>query len=127
MEPSNQLTDYFQAASNLLLVAKETIEDGSFSMNFQILSQVLGINEANLSVATMSVSALTTQDSRYQSPPNKRKARDQFGMSTQAELQKRTEAYAKERKVAIEAFSKEKEEATKDLETGYDHLYGKKN
>ena len=48
-------------------------------------------------------------------------------MSTQAELQKRTEAYAKERKEAIEAFAKEREEATKDLETGYDTLFGKKN
>jgi hypothetical protein len=126
VELPDQLTDYFQAASNLLLLAKDTMDESAFSMNFQILSQALGVNEANISAATSSMSAVTMLDSRYQSP-NKRKASDQSGMSTQADLQKRTEAYAKERKEAIEAFAKEKEEATKDLETGYDTLFGKNN
>jgi hypothetical protein len=43
-------------------------------------------------------------------------------MSTQSELQKKTEADAKERRDVTEAFAKEWEEARKGLETGYADL-----
>ncbi len=61
---------------------------------------------------------------RRSQSPYKRKAMDQNGMSTQAELQKRTEADAKERRDATEAFAKEREEAGKGLENGYADQYG---
>jgi hypothetical protein len=127
VEISDQLTDYFQAASRLLLFAKDTMDGDNFVANFQILSDALGINEVSLSATTLSMSAVTMTSNRYDSPVQKRKATDLSGMSSQADLQKRTEAYAKERREAMEAFAKEKEEDAQALEMDYGNLYGKKN
>jgi hypothetical protein len=95
----------------------------TFAENFRTLAQILGTSDIDIDSTSISMSTISMIGRRSQSP-YKRKAMDQNGMSTQAELQKRTEADAKERRDATEAFAKEREEAGKGLENGYADQYG---
>jgi hypothetical protein len=68
-----------------------------------------------MTAAISSMSAVSMTGLRYTSPQHKLKATDQSRSSSQAELQKRTEAHAKEQRNATDAFARERDEAGKGL------------
>ena len=124
LEAPTEYPDHFVAATNLLLAVQTTMDKSSFEEHFRLLAQTLGTNDMDIESASQSMSTI----SMYRSfSPYKRKATDYNGMSSQAEFRKRTEADAKQRRDATEAFANEREEAGKGLETGSEDLYGNGN
>ncbi len=93
--------DYFQAVTNLLLIAQQSIKPPQFKRSLLLMVQQFAIeDESDISSTTMNLNRVTLTTTRRSPSATKRKAQEQNLLNRQSEHQRKAEAYAKEREEA---------------------------
>jgi hypothetical protein len=93
--------DYFQAVTNLLLIAQESMEPPAFKKSFALMAQQIMGDDHPIPIMQMNTVTLTS--TRRASSASKRKTPSEYEtnlQTRQAASQRRAEAYAKEREEA---------------------------